>query len=216
MPLELQTKLLRVLEERKIRRVGSSEDIHLDIRVIASTNQDILQRVKTNQFRADLYYRLNKFNIHIPPLRQRPEDIIALINYYTEKFCKLMRKPLKPFAPKTIEKLQTYHFPGNVRELKNLVEKAVIMSRPNDKCLTISEFNQENDPSVNGNVSAEISELTFEKLTELERVMIIETMKKTTNNKSQAAKLLKINRRSLQRKIDKHGLYFPTNFNNVK
>lgn len=208
LPISMQTKLLRVLEDRKIRKVGSLEDIHLDIRIITSTNQNIINKIQQNKFRQDLYYRLNKFSIHVPPIRQRPEDIIPIVNYYIEKFCHTMRKQLKYFSPDSLDILVRYDFPGNVRELKNIVEKAVILSRGNDKYLRIHDFNVQHNKSFSKKNYAKMVDLSPMVLADKEKGAIIEAMKKTGNNKTQAAKLLNITRSSLRRRIDKYKLTF--------
>ncbi len=208
LPISMQTKLLRVLEDRKIRRVGSLEDIHLDIRIIAATNQNIISKIQQNKFRKDLYYRLNKFNIHVPPIRQRPEDIMPIVNYYVEKFCLAMRKQLKYFSPDTANMLTSYEFPGNVRELKNMVEKAVILSRENDKYLRIHDINVQQNLNGIEKSYPKMADLSPMRLADKEKEAIIEAMKKTGNNKSQAAKLLNITRSSLRRRINKYELTF--------
>lgn len=208
MPLSMQAKLLRVLEERKIRRVGASEDIALDIRIVTSTNKNLEELIAKNLFRKDLFYRLNKFHIDIPPLRQRTDDIVPLLDYYNNEFSLLMKKPAKKFSDKTLKILMEYDFPGNVRELKNMVEKAVIMTQPCDTNLKIETASGSSRKHEIGNLISNLPDLTLQHLESLEKEMICQAMKKAKNNKTKAAEFLGTTRTSLSRKIKKHGLEF--------
>lgn len=206
MPLSMQAKLLRVLEERKIRRVGSSQNIPLDIRIITSTNKDLKQMVKKKLFRKDLFYRLNKFHIHIPPLRMRKKDIEPLVDYYTKVFCTSMKKKPKKFSEKTIISLQNYDFPGNVRELKNIIEKAVIMSRDGDRYLSLQTSKDFPQNEKMNELLSFLPNLQLKNLGIIEKEMVSEAMKKAGNNKTKAAELLGTSRTSLNRKIKKYNL----------
>jgi len=128
-PLELQPKLLRVLQEREFERLGSTRTMKVDIRLVAATHRDLETMMADNQFRSDLYYRLNVFPIRIPPLRERPEDIPALVQYFTDKYARRMGKRIDTISPGALRKLMRWHWPGNVRELENVVERAVILTR---------------------------------------------------------------------------------------
>ena len=128
MPIELQTKLLRVLQEREIQRLGSSETIRVDVRVVAATNSDLLERVRQGKFREDLYYRLNVVPLAMPPLRQRRGDIPMLVDHFLAKICRNEGIPVKHVTPETKERLRALPWPGNVRQLENMVEMAVAMS----------------------------------------------------------------------------------------
>ena len=128
-PLDLQPKLLRVLQEQEFERLGSSRTIRVDVRVVAATNVDLAQRVAENQFRSDLYYRFNVFPLTIPALRERREDIPLLARYFAQKYARRMKKPIDSIAAKAMTALTEYHWPGNVRELENFIERAVILSR---------------------------------------------------------------------------------------
>src|SRR5262249_15956037 len=128
MPLELQPKLLRALQERAYERVGSARSKNVDVRLVAATNRDLEQMMAETQFRCDLYYRLNVFPIHIPPLRERREDIPLLVRYFTQKYARRMGKRIDTVAAGTMQKLMRWHWPGNVRELENLVERSVILT----------------------------------------------------------------------------------------
>ena len=128
LPLETQAKFLRVLQEGEFERLGSSQTIKVNVRVLAATNRDLAELVEEGKFRADLYYRLNVFPIVIPPLRERGNDIVLLVDYFAQSFRKRFQKPIKSVDRTSINKLNNYHFPGNVRELKHLVERAVLLS----------------------------------------------------------------------------------------
>ncbi|MCD4820419.1 MAG: sigma-54 dependent transcriptional regulator [Candidatus Cloacimonetes bacterium] len=199
--LNLQTKLLRVLEQKKIRKVGSNKDIFINVKVIAATNQNLKKLVINRDFREDLYYRLSTFVINIPPLRERKEDIPLLLNYFVDHFSKIMKKNIKTIEKEVVEKLTEYYLPGNVRELKNMVEKALILC--SDGKLVIRHF-----PSLEpmqkplGTHSTE----TNYNLEEVEKKLIIEALFKSNFNKSKAMKLLKITRQSLNRRLLKYDI----------
>ena len=127
-PLELQAKLLRVLQEQEFERLGSSRTIKVDVRVVAATNRDLLGMVHEHRFRDDLYYRLNVFPIHLPPLRERPEDIPELVRYFVDRFAQRMRRRIEVIPDEALETMQRWAWPGNVRELANLIERAMILS----------------------------------------------------------------------------------------
>jgi len=127
-PLELQTKLLRVLQEREFERLGSSRTIRTDARLVAATNRDLASMVEERQFRADLYYRLNVFPITVPPLRDRPEDIPVLVRYFVQQYARRMNKRITSIPSESMRALARYHWPGNIRELQNFIERAVIIS----------------------------------------------------------------------------------------
>ena len=127
-PLELQPKLLRVLQEREYERLGSSDTRRTDARLIAATNRDLAQMVDEQKFRLDLFYRLNVFPIRVPALRERPEDVPLLARHFAELFSRRMRKSIRTIPPETMNAMMRYHWPGNVRELQNVIERAVILS----------------------------------------------------------------------------------------
>jgi formate hydrogenlyase transcriptional activator len=128
LPLELQPKLLSVLQEWEFERLGGTRTIKVDVRLVAATNRDLAQMVRERRFRDDLYYRLNVFPIHVPPLRERPEDIEALVRHFVVRFAARMNRRIELIPPKTIEAMRRYSWPGNVRELANLIERAMILS----------------------------------------------------------------------------------------
>jgi formate hydrogenlyase transcriptional activator len=129
LPLDLQVKLLRVLQEKEFERLGSTRTSRVNVRVVAATNSDLLQRIDDKGFRADLYYRLNVFPIWLPPLRDRPEDIPALVRHFAGKYAGQMNKTVEVIPPEAIEAMLSYSWPGNIRELQNFVERGVIISR---------------------------------------------------------------------------------------
>ena len=202
MPLNLQSKFLRVLEERKIRRVGSHIDIPVDVRVIAATNRRLEDLIEEKLFRVDLFHRLNSFSIHIPPLRERSEDIPLLINHFASEFSKKMKKPIQEIDENVLNELSNYNFPGNVRELKNMVERAVIL---NDRGkLHLKHFpilaKVSDQP-----VFSEGAEIIFD-LELAEKNLIMKALEKCKNNKAKAAKLLNITWQSLDRRMKKFGI----------
>jgi formate hydrogenlyase transcriptional activator len=141
-PLELQPKLLRVLQEQEFERLGSARTIRIDARLVAATNADLTQKVAENQFRSDLYYRLNVFPIVVPPLRERREDIPLLVRYFAQKYAQRMKKPIDAIPAKAMAALVEYPWPGNVRELENFIERAVILSRGAELQVPLAELKQ--------------------------------------------------------------------------
>jgi len=141
-PLELQPKLLRVLQEQEFERLGSARTTRVDVRLVAATNVDLAQRVANNQFRSDLYYRLNVFPVVMPPLRERRDDIPLLVRYFAQKYARRMKKPIDSIPLKAMSALTEYHWPGNIRELENFIERAVILSRGTELQISSNEFKQ--------------------------------------------------------------------------
>jgi DNA-binding NtrC family response regulator len=196
MPLNQQIKLLRVLEERKIRRIGSHKDIKVNVRVIAATNKNLKKLISDNKFREDLYHRISTFTIHAEPLKKRKEDIPLLLDYFVESFAGKMRKNIIKIEENIISRLQNYNFPGNIRELKNMVEKAVIMC--DGSTLQTKHFSL-GSSTVIGENSATLD------LNEVEKQTIRKALS-LTSMKSEAAKLLNITHQSLNRKLKKYNL----------
>lgn len=205
MSLSMQVKLLRVLQEREITRVGGEEVIKVDVRVIAATNRNLIKDIEAGRFREDLYYRLNVVTIHAPPLRERKEDIPLLAQNFLKVFAEKNRKNIKGFTPRAMDRLLKYHWPGNVRELMNAVERGVVLSRSNN--LDESEvplFRQEEPPP-----AAALSQTDgFEELPleSVEKETILKTLDTTKGNKSEAARRLGITRRTLHLKLKKYGM----------
>jgi formate hydrogenlyase transcriptional activator len=142
-PLELQPKLLRVLQEQEFERLGSARTIRVDVRVVAATNAELAQKVAENQFRNDLYYRLNVFPVTIPPLRERRTAIPLLVRHFAQKYARRMKKPIETIPTAAMSALMDYRWPGNVRELENFIERAVILSRGPKLEIPLSELKQQ-------------------------------------------------------------------------
>ncbi len=198
MSIDQQVKLLRVLEERMIVRVGSHTEIPVDIRLICATNINLFELVETKKFREDLYHRLSTFVIQLPPLRERKEDIPLLTEYFVKMFSTLLNKKIKRIDEFAHSALLHYDYPGNVRELKNIVERAVIVSDSStlkSKHFSIPKISEKN----------EISE-DIPPLYQMEKELIIKVLKMTRFNKSKAADLLKVERRVITRKMKRYGI----------
>lgn len=196
MPFSLQAKLLRVLEEHKIRPIGSDKEVEVDVRFISATNKNIKTMIKEKKFRMDLLHRINTFPIDIPPLRERPEDIEPLVKHFVKYFAKKKSKPIPEIEKNTIKVLQKYNFPGNVRELRNMVERAVILSK--NGVLNLSDFTMVFDEN---NGLEEKSDLNMDNN---ELHLIQKALVKTKYNQNQAAKLLGISRDALIRRMKKY------------
>ncbi|MBN1250727.1 MAG: sigma-54-dependent Fis family transcriptional regulator [Bacteroidales bacterium] len=197
--LPLQSKLLTVLERREVTRLGSNKPRAIDIRLICATNMPILQMIKEEKFREDLLYRINTVEIHIPPLRDRIEDIPVLANHFLKIYSKKYKKNIKEISSATIKKLQQYNWPGNVRELQHSLERAIIMSDTN--ILQPFDFHLTSSTSKVDEV-----ELENYNLEEVEKIIILKVLKKHGGNISNAAKELGLTRTSLYRRMEKHDL----------
>nr|NQU94547.1 sigma-54-dependent Fis family transcriptional regulator [Bacteroidota bacterium] len=194
----LQTRLLSVLQNRTMVKVGSIKEIPIDIRLISATNVDISEIVRSGAFREDLLYRINTIRIHVPPLRERKGDIETLINHFFESFRQKYRKPTIKMDPRLIEIYEKHNWPGNVRELKHTVEKAVILSEGGYvRDSFINEQMTEDKPAASTDTLS---------LYDLEKETINRALKLANNNLSQAAKMLEISRTTLYSKIQKHGI----------
>jgi len=199
-PLNQQAKFLRVLEDKKVRRIGSHKEIFVDVRIISATNQDIEKLTEEKKFRLDLYHRLNSFVIHIPPLRERKEDIPLLVQHFTKFYSKKMRKSIKHIEKDAMDGLTHYEFSGNIRELKNLVERAVILC--DGDSLKAKHFPLKRSVRSNNSQKEIDSEENFD-LYLAEKNLILKALQRTHYNKSKAAKLLKISWYALDRKMKK-------------
>ena len=198
----LQIKLLRVLQEREFERVGGIETIKVDVRLIAATNIDLEQRISEGSFRQDLYYRLNVFPIHIPPLRERKTDILLLADYFAEKYSKSSHKNVRRISTPAIDMLMAYHWPGNVRELENCIERAVLLSR---------------DDVIHGHhlpptlQTAEASGTAFKgrletALENVEQELVLDALKSSRGNMAKAARSLGITERMMGLRINRYGI----------
>jgi DNA-binding NtrC family response regulator len=198
MPFSLQAKILRAIEEKKITRVGDTKEIVTDFRVISATNRVVDELVQKNKFRLDLFHRLNTFHIHIPPLRERPEDIEPLLNHFVEEFSRKMNKPMPAISKNVLPFLKKYPFPGNVRELRNMVERAIILYKGN--AIEISDFPIENTMNCSSNETDSFN------LNEIEKKAISQALKKSDYNQTSAADMLGITRDALIRKMKKYNI----------
>jgi DNA-binding NtrC family response regulator len=197
LPLTLQPKLLRLLEESAFRRVGGVHDIQVNVRILAATNIDVEEEVRQGRFREDLYYRLNVMTLEIPPLRQRQDDILLLADHYLRFFAGEMNKPIRGFTPEAEEILRAHDFPGNVRELKNLVERAVIYCQSERLSLVgLSSRRPLGSLSSPGDPEVELLPLR-----EMEKRYLRQVLEASGQNKSQAAKILGISRTTLRDKL---------------
>ena len=227
MPMDLQAKILRVLQEQEITRIGGSQNLSVDVRVVAATNQELQERVRNREFREDLYYRLNVVPINLAPLRERSEDIPALVEYFLERACAELEIPTKQCAPEAMELLSNYSWPGNVRELENTIKRGVILS--SDPYLTTADFAsltnrqetihaipQEQSleslvemklrNSMNGIEKLDKGDIYDRVLEQVERPLIRYVLEKTRGNQVRAADILGINRNTLRKKISELGI----------
>ncbi len=194
MPLNLQIKLLRVLDEKKIRPVGSDLEIPVDVRIIAATNRELSEQVKKGSFRQDLYYRLDVMNIHIPPLRERYEDIAPLAHHFMKLLAAKMTIAPLELDTETLSKMRGYPWPGNARELRNVIERALILGHIPDSC-----FGKDA-------ATAQAQSDTEESLDAIEKRHILNVMTATSGNKTEAARRLNISRKTLDRKYAEWGI----------
>ncbi len=197
--LPLQSKLLTVLQNRQVTRIGANKPVDVDIRLICATNMPIYEMVKNNEFRQDLLYRINTVELHLPPLRERQEDIQLLADHFVEMYCRKYRKQVKTVSANAVKKLQKYQWPGNIRELQHAIERAIIMTDNNildsDDFFFLSQNSQGED----------IITDTYN-LDTVERSVIQKAVNKYNGNISKAAKELGLTRASLYRRLEKHGL----------
>ncbi len=195
-PVHLQIKLLRVLQERKIQRLGGTQSIPIDVRIITATNKNLKEQLKKSLFREDLYYRLNVLQVTLPPLRDRKEDIPLLVGHFIKQFTQQEGKPLYHIDPEAIRMLQTYPFPGNVRELENMLERAIILAQT--ETITLKDLGIH--PSALHPASQRGT------LEEIQKQAIIEALQRWEGNKTRAAEELGIHRRTILNKLKEYGL----------
>ena len=210
MPVALQPKVLRAVQEREFQRVGSSDTVRVDVRVIAATNQDLATKVRRGEFREDLYYRLNVVPIVVPPLAEHLEDLPLLVEHFLGKICREQQIGPKSAAPQTLERLKQYHWPGNVRQLENAMEKAVILSGeraelyPSD--FPLPEPHPAPGPTGETEIRLPPEGVDFEALVDrLERSLLAQALERTGGNKKRAAELLRLKRTTLSAKWRKAG-----------
>ncbi|GAW91586.1 sigma-54-dependent transcriptional regulator [Calderihabitans maritimus] len=213
MPLSLQAKILRVIQEREVTPLGSTKSYRVDVRILAATNKDLLELVREKKFREDLYFRLNVIPIHIPPLRERREDILLLIEHFIKEKCQKMGKKIKQLDPETKRILLNHHYPGNVRQLENIIEYAVAIST--GPTITPSDLPNYLESWISLNTGNEIENTPQPKsipvkvgqsLLDIERETIAATLKYCNGHRKRTAKMLGISERSLREKIKKYNL----------
>jgi len=216
MPLSVQTKLLRVLQEKKIRRIGGKEEIPVDVRIIGATNRDIESMVKEGKFREDLFFRLNVIHIYLPPLRERKDDIPILLECMIKKFSKEYGKKIRGYTKRFLETLLEYNWPGNVRELENVVKRAIALSSKNilsakdipdlkgiyNSFKDVKGWKDTLREEIRVRLSVGEEDVYDKVLSEVEKILIEEAVKFTGNNQVKASKLLGINRLTLRRKLE--------------
>ncbi|GAB4439136.1 MAG: sigma-54 dependent transcriptional regulator [bacterium] len=204
--LSAQTRLLRVLQEKEFERVGGNISIKVDVRIIAATNKNLTKEVKEGRFREDLFFRLNVFKIIIPPLRERKEDIPALSKYFLEKYSKTLNKTINDFSQEAMKILKVYNWPGNIRELQNVIERAVVLC--NNTTLTPREL--PDDMVQSGEISniANIyeNETLDDAIERIEKSLILKALKKADFSQTRTAEILGIKRTTLRYKLEKYGL----------
>jgi len=204
-PQSIQVKLLRVLQEHQFERVGGTEKIEIDVRIIAATNKELEQKIKDGTFREDLYYRLNVVSIKIPPLRERKEDIVPMIENFIEKYCKENNKEKLEISKEAADVLMKYNYPGNVRELENIIERAVVLTRGkvitlNDLPMHIKGFKEEKTLATLGKGT-----LT-EQVEAIEKQLIFDALQESGGNQTKAGKLLGLTERNLRYKLKKYNI----------
>ncbi|MFN3414647.1 MAG: sigma 54-interacting transcriptional regulator, partial [Thermoanaerobaculum sp.] len=205
---DLQVKLLRVLEQRVITRVGGNDEIPVDFRLIAATNRDLEKEVREGRFRQDLYFRLKVVTVELPPLRERPEDIPLLVQHFVNQFNAQLGRSVKRLAPSLVDALRAYPWPGNVRELKNVVENMVLFARGEELTLEDlpAEIRQARPAALQEAVP---SRWVPRRMEDIEKEAILKTLEFTQGHRARAAELLGIGLRTLQRKLKEYNLKVP-------
>jgi len=214
MPHSTQVKILRVLQERRFQRVGGSETVEVDVRIISATNKNLEEEMKKGNFREDLYYRINVYPIFVPPLRKRQEDIPALAAFFLEKYNKEYRRKVKAILPQTLDYLMNYEWPGNVRELENILERSFLHASDGVLAaehlpITITSFREEDLNSGDSFIDLKkVVSLTKQitPMKDLEKEVLQQALKLTNYNMSNAALELGIGRTTLYRKLEKYGI----------
>ena len=207
MPLPTQIKLLRVLENGEITRVGSNQPIKVNVRILSATNRNLEESIEAGTFRNDLYHRLKVITIRLPTLCERRQDIPILIDYFVKQFVAQHGKQIRGMSPPARHKLMSFEWPGNVRQLRNVVESMVVVDY--DGLLDVDDLPEELAGPVEHPgepATASLTALVGKPLTELERAFLAETLRLTAGNREEAAKMLGIGERTLYRKIKEYGL----------
>jgi transcriptional regulator with PAS, ATPase and Fis domain len=203
---QLQAKLLRFLEEKTFKRVGGVADIHVDVRVVAATNRNLEDEVKKGRFREDLYYRLNVLPIVLPPLRTRTDDIPALVNYFVDAYNSEFRKHVRGVSDEAMRRLKTYGWPGNIRELRNAVERAMLLVDGEE--LTADQFPVTSSGAVRLTEGVDLPANGID-LEQLERSLVVQALERSGWNQTRAAAMLGLNRDQIRYRIEKFKLEKP-------
>ena len=215
LPLSLQAKILRALEEKRFERVGGTSSVQVDVRLVAATNRGLRAQVAARRFREDLYFRLSVFPITVPPLRERKRDIVTLAHFFVDRFCRDLKKRSLALSPEAHERLQAYHWPGNVRELQNCIERAVILTegdviQPRHLNLSFESGTTEAapppDPWEAFDVSGTLTEVARRAMADVERRKIELVLRHTEKNKARAAEELGLTFKGLTTKLREHRL----------
>jgi Nif-specific regulatory protein len=218
LPMEVQIKLLRTLQERELERVGGNETIKVDVRVVSATNRNLEKMIEDGEFREDLYYRLNVFPINLPPLRERLDDLPILTNHFIAKFARQMGVPAAGATPDALQKLREYNWPGNVRELENIIERAMILARGAPLAPAHLDFGRRAQAANQSGAVPAVQSVPVaaapaadgkslaERLLDSERKEIVAAVEKSRGNIASAARMLGINRSTLYYRLRKHGL----------
>jgi two-component system response regulator PilR (NtrC family) len=210
LPLMMQVKLLRVLQDGEFKRVGGTEDIRVDVRIISATNKNLEEAVREKQFREDLFYRLNVIQIKIPSLRERKEDIPLLTSHFLKKYSEELGKQISQISPEALRVLVQYDYPGNVRELQNIIERAMALETSQElTSQNLSSYIEEQLPIKKRPLDLEIPSegVDLEKIVEdVERTLLLKALDRTKGIKKKAAELLHINFRSMRYRLEKYGL----------
>jgi DNA-binding NtrC family response regulator len=207
MPFGVQAKLLRVIQEREFQRVGSGVSVKVDVRLVATTNKNLEDEVKAGRFRDDLYYRLNVIPLYLPPLRERLIDIPALVDHFVRKYNDENHRDIKGITEKAMRLLLAYHWPGNIRELENYIERAVVLCK-GDR-ITDSDFPSHLVLGRLGSLSTTSGDKEMT-ISEMEKVMIIETLERHSGNRTKASEALGISSRTLRNKLHEYGMMEPS------
>lgn len=204
-PQSIQVKLLRVLQEHQFERVGGTEKIEVDVRIIAATNKDLEQKIKDGTFREDLFYRLNVVSIIIPPLRERKEDILPMIESFLDKYCEENKKDKLEISKEAVDVLMKYNYPGNVRELENIIERAVVLSR--GKVITMTDLPMNIKGFEEEKLLGNLDEGTLtDRVEALEKRLIYDALQQSGGNQTKAGKFLGLTERNLRYKLKKYNI----------
>ncbi len=211
---EVQVKLLRAIQERVIQPLGSNKEIRVDVRIITATNDDLSESVKQGHFREDLYHRLNEFKLHVPPLRERENDLMEFLDFFREASNQELGRHVHGFDPEVMEIFKTYDWPGNLRELRNVVKRAVLLTQ--EEMVTLQALPSEMIVAARNPVARMAAATSAQGATPIydlkalqetqEKEMIMKTLQEVRYNKSKAARILNIDRKTLYLKMEKYGI----------